>query len=144
MPYEKKELSSQTMAGTNTPSSRSIYSNNDEDLKRTAEEHHLSSIFPIAVPRSRDNTSNMLKDDIYLTSFRKSKKSLRSSNRSSLYSPKSCPICLEEYKIDDEIAWSRNQDCLHAFHLDCISDWLMDNDDCPLCRADYLKIKENC
>mmetsp|Transcript_13349 Transcript_13349/g.20231 ORF Transcript_13349/g.20231 Transcript_13349/m.20231 type:complete len:350 (+) Transcript_13349:58-1107(+) len=76
LPHEK-ELSSRTMAVTKTPSSWSIYSNNDEDLEQTAEAYHLSSIFPIAVPRSKDNTSNMLKDDIYLASFRKSKKILK-------------------------------------------------------------------
>jgi hypothetical protein len=59
---------------------------------------------------------------------------------SSLYSPKTCPICLEDYKVDDDIAWSNNEECPHAFHLDCIMGWLMENDDCPLCRADYLCI----
>ncbi len=56
----------------------------------------------------------------------------------SLYSPKSCPICLEEYKVDDDIVWSKNDQCPHAFHLDCILDWLMDHDQCPLCRGEYL------
>lgn len=57
---------------------------------------------------------------------------------SSLYSPKSCPICLEEYKVGEEIAWSKNDQCAHAFHLDCALDWLMDHDECPVCREGYL------
>ncbi len=87
------------------------------------------------------------KDDIYLESFRRSRAELgamdttqrsTTSLSSTLYSPKSCPICLEKYEVGDEIAWSKNDQCLHAFHLDCILDWLMDHDQCPLCREGYL------
>lgn len=93
---------------------------------------------------NNNNNNNHLKDDIYLASLRQSQKAL--STRSSLYSPKSCPICLEEYKCGDEISWSNNHKCPHAFHLDCILDWLMENDDCPLCRGEYLvdAAEENC
>jgi len=58
---------------------------------------------------------------------------------SSLYSPKTCAICLEPYKVGDEICWSKNEKCPHAFHLDCMTEWLMENDDCPLCRENYLE-----
>lgn len=72
-------------------------------------------------------------------------KSLRSGLRlyedqnATLYSPKSCSICLEPYREGDDICWSRNESCSHAFHQDCILDWLMDNDECPLCRENYLE-----
>lgn len=56
----------------------------------------------------------------------------------SLYSPRTCPICLDDYEAGDDICWSANKKCHHAFHLDCMSAWLMNNDDCPLCREDYL------
>lgn len=56
----------------------------------------------------------------------------------SLYSPRTCPICLEDYEGGDDICWSTNKKCHHAFHLDCMSEWLMNNHDCPLCREDYL------
>jgi hypothetical protein len=56
----------------------------------------------------------------------------------SLYSPRTCPICLDDYEAGDDICWSSNKKCHHAFHLDCMSAWLMNNDDCPLCREDYL------
>lgn len=58
------------------------------------------------------------------------------SNRSC--SPLSCHICLERYKIGEDICWSKNTECPHAYHLDCMVQWLMDNDDCPLCREEYL------
>lgn len=151
LPHEK-ELSNRSMT---TSLRRSSLKNNDEALGLTAVAYAVATIFPIAVPLTNEdrdenqeqkeeytlvkkNKIDHLKDDIYLTSFRSSKKSL--------YSPKSCPICLEEYKANDEIAWSKNHDCAHAFHLDCILDWLMDNEDCPLCRAHYLSenAEESC
>jgi len=61
-----------------------------------------------------------------------------SSEISRYYSPKTCPICMERYKAGDDIAWSHNEDCLHAFHVDCIVQWLMTHDHCPMCRSPYL------
>lgn len=58
----------------------------------------------------------------------------------SLYSPRTCPICLDDYEGGDDICWSSNKKCHHAFHLDCMLAWLMNNDDCPLCREDYLNL----
>lgn len=57
---------------------------------------------------------------------------------SSLYLPKSCPIHIEDYKAGGDIAWSKNKNCYHAFHLDYMRNWLMKDDECPLCRGDYL------
>lgn len=60
------------------------------------------------------------------------------STESTIYSPKKCSICLERYAPNDEICWSNNPNCYHAYHLDCLVDWLMRSDECPLCREDYL------
>ncbi len=57
----------------------------------------------------------------------------------SLYSPKICPICMESYHTGEEIAWSTNEDCPHAFHLDCIMGWLIDHSTCPMCRNEYIQ-----
>ena len=59
---------------------------------------------------------------------------------SSLYSPRACPICLETYKAGEDVAWSHNEECFHAFHLECIVDWLMKSDECPMCRENYLNM----
>jgi len=52
----------------------------------------------------------------------------------------SCSICFDEYKENDEICCSKNRGCKHVFHKKCIVQWLMRNDDCPLCRAPFLPI----
>lgn len=51
-----------------------------------------------------------------------------------------CPICLGEWEDDDDIVVSR---CAHAFHKDCIRDWVRpgnkmgapNRDKCPMCRS---------
>mmetsp|Transcript_13104 Transcript_13104/g.36857 ORF Transcript_13104/g.36857 Transcript_13104/m.36857 type:complete len:522 (-) Transcript_13104:4177-5742(-) len=50
-----------------------------------------------------------------------------------------CDICLLEFEVGDEVAWSPNLNCSHTFHKDCILDWLMRKQSCPSCRLDYLK-----
>ena len=49
----------------------------------------------------------------------------------------SCPICLKDYHIDDEICWSPNRNCNHAFHRECIEAWLLHHENCPMCRQNY-------
>ena len=49
-----------------------------------------------------------------------------------------CPICFEEYKSEEDVALSRNQECHHIYHVDCIVQWLVNNDECPMCRCKYL------
>jgi hypothetical protein len=64
----------------------------------------------------------------------------RPSNSQQVDSKKQCPICLDDYGIGDEICSSPNHECPHVFHLECMSEWLMKRNECPLCRADYLKV----
>lgn len=51
-----------------------------------------------------------------------------------------CAICCDDYEEGDDIAYSRNQECHHFYHVDCILEWLMrdDHNDCPLCRSAFL------
>eukprot|EP00979_Chaetoceros_neogracilis_P014039 scaffold4371_cov230-Chaetoceros_neogracile.AAC.3 len=64
-----------------------------------------------------------LKEDIYvdiLASWRSSRRLATDmvDQSETLYSPKTCAICLEIYKVNDTICWSANEACHHAYHLD--------------------------
>lgn len=51
----------------------------------------------------------------------------------------SCPICTEEFTEGELIAMSKNIDCSHVYHTDCIIPWMMkSHDECPMCRNDFL------
>ncbi|KAL4559707.1 hypothetical protein LXL04_031851 [Taraxacum kok-saghyz] len=43
-----------------------------------------------------------------------------------------CPICLEEFHVEDEV---RGLPCAHNFHVACIDKWLKLNIKCPRCRC---------
>jgi len=44
-----------------------------------------------------------------------------------------CPVCLSGYKKGDMLIVSKY--CTHAFHKDCILEWLEKHDECPVCRT---------
>lgn len=53
-----------------------------------------------------------------------------------------CAICLEPYRENESVSYSKHQNCAHAFHTDCILSWLKDEhrNDCPCCRGPYLHL----
>jgi hypothetical protein len=53
-----------------------------------------------------------------------------------------CTICLEDYKEGDNVCWSHNRQCNHVFHQECIVEWLLRHDGCPVCRQDYLALED--
>mmetsp|Transcript_23421 Transcript_23421/g.33587 ORF Transcript_23421/g.33587 Transcript_23421/m.33587 type:complete len:285 (+) Transcript_23421:140-994(+) len=55
--------------------------------------------------------------------------------------PGTCAICLGNYEAGEDIVWSSNPMCDHAFHSNCIERWLMKqrgNPLCPCCRRDFV------
>jgi hypothetical protein len=47
---------------------------------------------------------------------------------------KECLICLENFKINDQVTKIH---CNHIFHTTCIKEWLLkENSKCPVCRID--------
>ena len=56
--------------------------------------------------------------------------------------PNTCAICFESYKPGDTVAWSNNRQCIHAFHLDCVLEYLVlvksnRRVPCPTCRQTF-------
>ena len=49
-----------------------------------------------------------------------------------------CDICLANFQVGSYVAWSKNANCRHAFHVDCVLDWLLQQPTCPTCRQDYI------
>jgi hypothetical protein len=46
-----------------------------------------------------------------------------------------CCICLQQYKIEENIV---EMYCNHLFHAECIEEWLNYNPTCPICRTDVI------
>ena len=59
-----------------------------------------------------------------------------------------CSICLECFGVGNKISWSRdNEECNHPFHHDCLMKWLLQHNDCPICRQpivcdEFDRVKE--
>jgi Ring finger domain len=53
-----------------------------------------------------------------------------------------CDICLLPLSPGEVIAWSRNPNCGHAYHEECIVDWLLRKPTCPSCREIYIRPKD--
>jgi hypothetical protein len=52
-----------------------------------------------------------------------------------------CTICLCTFDVGSDVVWSSNEKCKHAFHEDCIEQWLMKQREgplCPCCRRDFI------
>mmetsp|Transcript_4544 Transcript_4544/g.5974 ORF Transcript_4544/g.5974 Transcript_4544/m.5974 type:complete len:170 (-) Transcript_4544:375-884(-) len=49
-----------------------------------------------------------------------------------------CPICLLNFEDGCSTCYSNNPLCSHVFHHECMLEWLMQHEECPCCRAQYL------
>lgn len=50
---------------------------------------------------------------------------------STSYVCKSCPICLANFEVNDEV---KSLLCLHRFHQSCVDKWLREKAICPVCK----------
>lgn len=54
-----------------------------------------------------------------------------------------CAICLNNYEPSQDVVWSSNPDCCHAFHSDCLLDWFSARSrkhyPCPCCRQVFFE-----
>ncbi|KAK7374304.1 hypothetical protein VNO80_07732 [Phaseolus coccineus] len=46
-----------------------------------------------------------------------------------------CPICLEEYDVENPRDLTK---CEHHFHLSCILEWMERSDSCPICDQEMI------
>jgi hypothetical protein len=53
-----------------------------------------------------------------------------------------CAICLDPLSENETVSLANHKDCPHMFHRFCVHEWLLKNDDCPVCRRPYLVFKE--
>jgi hypothetical protein len=91
---------------------------------------------PNVVERAKEMFHNTSSEEgrTYLSrSWRAAESSLR------IFAQQECSICLENYKGGETICLPKTEDCIHVFHEDCISVWLTNRNDCPLCRTDLMK-----
>ncbi|KAG6407835.1 hypothetical protein SASPL_130834 [Salvia splendens] len=51
-----------------------------------------------------------------------------------------CSICQEKCKVDDEIGML---ECGHHHHVECIKQWLLQKNACPVCKSAALRDKSN-
>ena len=84
------------------------------DTPAVAEQHNGDGG---AADNADDNDDGIFfdtKDDILIETLRSIRSSLNITivNDSPLYSPKSCPICCDDYAKGDDIAWSKNEQCV--------------------------------
>lgn len=57
--------------------------------------------------------------------------------------PNNCAICLDAYVSGDTIVTSCNPLCPHAFHQECIIEWLVkmqEGTPCPCCRRTFVEL----
>lgn len=58
--------------------------------------------------------------------------------------PNQCAICLCDYTKGDNVVLSSNTSCLHAFHQECIIEWLVkmqEGTPCPCCRRPFVELE---
>jgi hypothetical protein len=58
--------------------------------------------------------------------------------------PNCCAVCLSGYSPGDTVVWSSNPSCTHAFHRECVVDWLIKmqpETPCPCCRQEFTDLE---
>jgi hypothetical protein len=118
-------------------------SNEDSYMHHRGFRLMLQTFFPQSIPsvdpnspcQSGTKTKAVVSSSIQLDEEEASNNTLAPLRDSNI----ECPICLDPYQVGDIVSWSIMTDtCSHAYHRECIMSWLMENDDCPMCRQVLL------
>eukprot|EP00563_Minutocellus_polymorphus_P015640 CAMPEP_0181051238 /NCGR_PEP_ID=MMETSP1070-20121207/16945_1 /TAXON_ID=265543 /ORGANISM="Minutocellus polymorphus, Strain NH13" /LENGTH=298 /DNA_ID=CAMNT_0023130241 /DNA_START=109 /DNA_END=1005 /DNA_ORIENTATION=+ len=58
--------------------------------------------------------------------------------------PNCCAVCLCPYEVGETLVWSSNTSCRHAFHRDCVVEYLCKVQEvdcpCPCCRGTFVNL----
>ena len=61
--------------------------------------------------------------------------------------PNCCAVCLCPYEVGETLVWSSNTSCRHAFHRDCVVDYLCKVQEvdcpCPCCRGTFVTLSHH-
>jgi Ring finger domain len=60
--------------------------------------------------------------------------------------PNCCAVCLSPYEPGEDVVWSMNECCIHAFHEECVTEWLtklQEGNSCPCCRSVFVDSYED-
>tara|TARA_B100001094_G_scaffold315390_1_gene355336 strand:+ start:1867 stop:2358 length:492 start_codon:yes stop_codon:yes gene_type:complete len=83
--------------------------------------------------RRRNNLNQRLLNEPTYNPDDIEKKEIKYNNE--IHHDRECTICLEEYQENDELYQLQ---CDHYYHKECINDWLLKHQTCPLCRLNLL------
>ncbi|KAK7380062.1 hypothetical protein VNO78_32430 [Psophocarpus tetragonolobus] len=76
-----------------------------------------------------------LKEDEMGLNIRKVKLSAGSNDASKHQIDKKCSVCQEEYESEDELGRLK---CDHCYHFQCIKQWLVHKNFCPVCKQEVV------
>ncbi|XP_042966038.1 E3 ubiquitin-protein ligase MBR2-like isoform X1 [Carya illinoinensis] len=86
----------------------------------------------LALEERIGNVSTGLSEETILNRLRQRKCSIAVGSQ---LDAKPCCICQEEYNEGDDLG---TLECGHNFHTDCIKQWLMTKNLCPVCKTTAL------
>eukprot|EP00256_Glycine_max_P057523 XP_014625385.1 E3 ubiquitin-protein ligase MBR2 [Glycine max] len=86
----------------------------------------------LALEERIGNVSTGLSEEIVSKLLKKKK---YSAEPDSQHEAEPCCVCQEEYKDGDDLG---SLDCGHDYHRDCIKQWLMHKNLCPICKTTGL------
>ncbi|KAF3438975.1 hypothetical protein FNV43_RR17250 [Rhamnella rubrinervis] len=84
------------------------------------------------------NVCTGLSEETILANLRRQK--YQSVSTGSLAGDEPCCICQDEYVDEEDVG---KLDCGHNFHFNCIKQWLVRKNSCPICKKTALPVKHN-
>ncbi|CAN8257913.1 unnamed protein product [Cochlearia groenlandica] len=81
------------------------------------------------------DVSTGLKEDVILKTMKQHKHTSSSASAELHHDIEPCCVCQEQYKEGDDVG---TLECGHEFHKDCIKQWVMIKNLCPICKTAAL------